>query len=121
MTQKAGWEFDISEWLLLVDKMIDAPHNATAGLERVLEDAFDHTQAQVHVLSGSLRASGRTSSDVTDAVWHGEISYGGSSSGYPNDPVVYEWFERRRGGSHDFMAGIEDYANDFIEACEDWL
>lgn len=70
----------------------------------------------VHVITGSLRASGRTSSDVTGGVWYGEITYGGPSSGYPNDPVDYADYERARGGEHDFLRNRHMAQSRFQEA-----
>jgi hypothetical protein len=116
-----SWSVDMAQWFHLVDQMIDAPVLARNGLEETLQHAFESTQANVHVVTGSLRGSGRTSSDVTGDTWVGEITYGGPSPGYPRDPVVYAGYEQNRGGAHDFMAGVEDFTAEFVSAMEDWL
>lgn len=89
----------------------------TVGLEAALEAAFMETQAVVHVITGSLKLSGRTSSDYDGHTWTGEIIYGGPSSG-PNNPVDYAIYEMQRGGDHDFMAGIPLYESNFSEAID---
>lgn len=74
----------------------------------VLFKNFAQTQIDVHVITDSLRQSGRA--DVTRSGrrrWVGEIIYGGFSSGVKN-PVAYaaaELFSNspRYGGQHDFM------------------
>lgn len=78
---------------------------ATLGrLEQVLVQQFAATDAQVHVDTGSLRASGEVDSDYAAGRWQGQVSYGGPSPGFENDPVDYAGYERARGGLHDFMA-----------------
>jgi hypothetical protein len=85
------------------------------ALEAVLQLAFLETQAATHIISGSLKASGTTSTDTTnDWVWEGEISYGGQLHrspfpGPPNDPVDYAIYEMARGGDHDFFAGLPGF------------
>lgn len=87
-----------------------------ARLEAVLDAAFEATQAAVHVISGSLRASGKTASDHRDGQWEGSITYGGISPGFPNNPVVYAWYEARRDGQHDFMLSWLDFNEAFAHA-----
>ena len=94
------------------------------ALEGVLQAAFLETQAATHVITGSLKSSGRTSSDFTDEkVWEGEISYGGSlyravAPGPPNDPVDYAIYEMARGGAHDFFAGLPGFDADWVHAID---
>ena len=67
------------------------------------------TEAAVHIETGSLRASGKSTVEhSSDTRWEGEISYGGASGGVKN-PVRYaasELFGRsvRYGGNHDYLA-----------------
>jgi len=87
-------------------------------LNDVHEAHFNHTQALTHVISGSLRASGKTSYDWDPITshWHGELVYAGAlvrgptpapgltpSQAAPNDPVEYALYEMARGGHHDFF------------------
>jgi hypothetical protein len=77
---------------------------------RVLFKNFAQTLADVHIITGSLLASGKT--DVTESTherWHGYIAFGGPSYGVKN-PVRYavsELYGRslNYGGpeSHDYM------------------
>jgi hypothetical protein len=91
-------------------------YKGVAGLEAVLDVVFEETQASVHVVTGSLRASGRTSSDVREHVWSGDITYGGPSPGYPHDPVRYAVYEQRRGGAHDFLRNTHAMDDLFLAA-----
>jgi hypothetical protein len=83
---------------------------------RVLLTNAARSEAVVHVLTGSLKAS--LDVEVTKSGkrrWQGEIRYGGESAGV-NDPVRYavsELFGRSPayGGDHDYLAPTE-----FIDA-----
>lgn len=87
-----------------LDRIDNLPsYRAVARLEATLGEIFAETQAMVHVQTGSLRGSGKSSSDVSEGKWEGEISYGGISAGFPKSPVEYAEYEQRRGGSHDFL------------------
>lgn len=94
------------------------------ALEAVLQAAFLETQAATHIITGSLKASGRTSSDFTDEkVWEGEISYGGPqyrdvAPGPPNDPVDYAIYEMARGGDHDFFAALPGFDDAWVHAID---
>jgi hypothetical protein len=94
------------------------------ALEAVLQAAFLETQAATHIITGSLKASGRTSSDTSDAwVWEGEISYGGPlyrapAPGPPNDPVDYAIYEMARGGDHDFFAALPGFDDAWVHAID---
>jgi len=93
-------------------------------LETVLKLAFLETQALTHVITGSLKASGRTSSDFSnEKVWEGEISYGGSLHraalpGPPNNPVDYAIYEMARGDTHDFFATLPAFDPMFEHAID---
>lgn len=100
----SNWEADISD-------LAGPPHKPVGELEAMLATAFAITQAKTHVLTGSLKASGKTNSEFEDDVWTGEISYGGvlwktPSPGPPNNPVDYAIYEMARGGDHDFFAPL---------------
>lgn len=89
------------------------PH-MLANLEDALSQVFAMTQAQVHVITGSLKGSGKTSSKADQNSWEGTIEYGGPSPGFPNNPVNYAIYERARGGTHDFLANVH-LANELFE------
>jgi hypothetical protein len=76
-------------------------------LDTALNVGFDVTQADVHILTGSLKASGKHDHETNQALhqWEGTIEYGGVSTGV-NNPVDYAIYEKRRGGAHDFTAGL---------------
>ena len=85
------------------DRLSAPPIKTIARLEQELADTFVDTTAAVHVLTGSLLASGATQSDFDSHRWEASISYGGPSGGAVNDPVLYAGFEQARGGEHDFL------------------
>lgn len=73
-------------------------------LLNALDATFDMTQELVHIITGSLRGSGRKEIEQTGAAtFRVAVIYGGPAPGFPNDPVDYAIFEMARGGSHDFM------------------
>lgn len=85
-------------------------------LTRVMDEAFVETQALVHVITGSLKGSGRVSFDQKDGEWSGEISYGGSSPGFPHNPVTYAKKEFGKGGAHDALRNIHLIHDDLSNA-----
>lgn len=99
----------LDEIIDYLDEMAKPPSAKTvAKLDAVLAAAFAENQERAHLLSGSLKASGRMSSEVNGQVWTGRISYGGASPG-PNSVVDYAIYELHKGGSHDFMPGLHEY------------
>lgn len=90
------------------------------ALEAVLKAAFLDTQARTHVITGSLKASGTTSSDFDGDDWHGQIKYGGASTG-PNNPVDYAIYEMARGGDHDFFGNLPAFEPQFEAAIAKYL
>lgn len=89
-----------------LDRVAGMPSpKAKIFLDAVLKEAFTESQASVHVITGSLKSSGKSKSDTNKAThdWEGEFQFGGPSAGV-NNPVDYAIYEKRRGGEHDFMA-----------------
>ncbi len=100
-----------------------ASHLVVMALNGVLTAAYLDCEARAHVITGSLRASGRKDSDFDGHDWTGTITFGGPSTG-PNNPVDYAIYEMARGGSHDFFAGLPMYESSYEEAIAqffDWL
>lgn len=93
-----------------LDEVSDRPSwRTTSKLEAVIAGAFAKTQTNVHIVTGRLKASGRTSTDLRGKVWSGEVRYGGPS-GTPAYYGIYELY--RHGvkpghGPHDFFHGLE--------------
>jgi hypothetical protein len=91
-----------------LDRLSKMPDPETVALlDAGLAELFGFSQSVVDVVTGSLKGSGRKSSQVDRAghTWQGEITYGGNSTGV-NNPVDYAWYEQRRNGSHDFMKPV---------------
>jgi hypothetical protein len=118
--------FGLDQMIDDTDKIADEPaFRVTQALEQVLRNSFLYTQARVasptfihtptYMPTGSLKLSGRTSSDLDGSEWSGEIRYGGPSAG-PNNPVEYAIYEMARGGIHDFFEGLEAFDEQWIEA-----
>lgn len=104
-----------------IDRLADGPTPATmANFEVVLTRQYAATQATVHVITGSLKLSGRISSNINANSWEGEISYGGPSTGVHN-PVDYAEYERERDGNHDFLAPAVRMSDDYIQAMNDFM
>lgn len=88
--------------------------------DAVLTSQFQATQRAVHVLTRSLKTSGKTNSDSDGNKWEGEITYGGPSEGIHN-PVDYAEYERERDGNHDFLAPAEALSSGYITAINEFL
>ena len=95
--------YSLKELIHEIDRIGGPPsYEVITGLEGTLKSAFGETQVLVHVITGSLKLSGWTSSDFDGDVWTGTIEYGGPSAG-PNNPVTYAIYEMARGGEHDWF------------------
>lgn len=99
------------QWRIAIEKTAAPPHHIVGDLEAVLQTAFMLTQVKTHVLTGSLKASGKTDTDFDGDEWVGTISYGGAlwktpSPGPANNPVDYAIYEMARGGDHDFFGPL---------------
>ncbi len=98
---------DFSDVFKALHKIDRAPSSTgVAALNSALDALFLETQARVHVITGSLRASGKTDDRTRGHVWVGEITYGGAAPGFPHNPVRYASYEQARAGSHDFMHDV---------------
>lgn len=105
-----------------VNRLAAGPTSADLlAFEIVLEDQFRATQAAVHVITRSLKGSGRSSFKMDNNSWEGEIRYGGPSPGFIHNPVDYAEFERERDGAHDFLAPAETLSDGYINAMEEFL
>lgn len=102
---------DFSEIDRELDRLTRLPSAHTKELlDDVLHAGFKATQAEVHVITGALKASGKEESSVNKVaeVWEGEITYGTPGDGGPVDYAIYE--KARGGGSsgdHDFMRPLK--------------
>lgn len=104
------------------------------AMDAVLTQQFGATQAMVHVISGSLRASGSHESRIHGGVWEGEISYGGplkrapepaeashGSDARPRNPVRYAQLEQNRSAGRQARHGARSghaTSHDFTLAAE---
>lgn len=100
------WKMDASEVKKEWKRLKKERFKAAVACDAVLEEAFILSQAATHILTGSLKNSGKSSSSFSGETWKGEIAYGGASVGAPKDPVVYAWYEWRRGGAHNFFVEV---------------
>lgn len=104
----------IKNWVADMHELAGPPHKPVGELEAMLAAAFAETQAATHIITGSLKASGKTNSEFDGDEWTGEIIYGGALwkaavPGPPNDPVDYAIYEMARGGDHDFYGPLVAY------------
>lgn len=104
-----------------LDRLIKGPTvKDLLDFETTLAEQFQATQARVHVITGSLKLSGKVSSDYSGNTWRGEIRYGGPSEGVHN-PVNYAEEERTREGNHDFLAPVIGLSSGYISAMNSYL
>lgn len=102
-----SFHVDMDEWTDALRAIAGPGVETVEELEALIETAFDETQIIVHVITGSLKNSGRTHFRTQDSEWSGEIIYGGPSPGFPNDPVDYAGKEMGKGGEHDFLRNVD--------------
>ncbi len=119
---------DISDAMRELRRLDDPPgFSGLLRLEAVLAAQFQATQQAVHVITGSLRATGDPDSNVRNHTWRGEIGYGGvPAPGVAPGParyVNYARYEQERAGvhvvdgtPHDFMAPARALEAAYTEA-----
>lgn len=98
-----------------LDRLEKAPDRAALYLDVVLYKGFAETQAMVHIVTGSLKSSGKASTEFHRDTWRGKISYGGVSLGV-NNPVTYAIYEKARDGDHDFMTPLKNLDSLYTKA-----
>lgn len=104
----------MKKWVADIREYAGPPHKPVFELETLLFSAFVATQAATHVITGSLKASGKTNTEFDGDEWEGSITYGGALWKVPipgpaNDPVEYAIYEMARGGDHDFFGPLVAY------------
>jgi hypothetical protein len=135
-------EVDTSDAGRHLDNLVDGlDADDIHALNVILTKQFIETQMNVHLVTGSLRESGEMNDEHSSKKWDGEISYGGSSHGSPNDPVDYAEHEYKLGiegyvcpggrhgnspyicpgGTHDFLAAAKDSDDEYIVPILDYL
>jgi len=82
-------------------------HSDKRKLDRVLRIGLTMAQTQVHVITGSLKESGKSSSKLVGSTYRGTFEFGGFSTGV-NNPVSYAVYEQDRGFNHNFMFGVKE-------------
>ena len=105
-----------------VDRLAEGPtHLDIEKFENVLISQFAATQTAVHVITRSLKNSGKVNSNVSENRWEGEITYGGPSPGSIHNPVDYAEYERERDSNHDFLLPAERLGNYYVQAMQAFL
>jgi hypothetical protein len=117
VTIQSDWEPMLKE-LNRLEKVVNNP--SRPKLDIILEKQFAKTQMDVHVITSSLKQSGKKSSTVRGRTWTGRISYGGASTG-PRPVVNYAIYERERTGSHDYMRGVMDFHFQYVNTIKELL
>jgi len=111
-------KIDASEVSHELDRLSGHPTHSLIALEAALEATFEATQLDVHVITGSLRNSGKSESGYHNDQWEGTIQYGGRAPGSPHAQVDYAFYEWRRGGTHDFLRAVPGFRETFADAVE---
>jgi hypothetical protein len=104
-----------------LDRLIGMPDpKAVAKLDAVLKAHETLVLLEVHVDTGSLKASIKSKAEVKLDTWIGTISAGGPSTGVKN-PVKYAIYEKRRGGDHDFFGNLHLLKSMTVDAIKEAL
>jgi hypothetical protein len=120
-------DVDFSGWLA---KLEELQHPPIMELESIFLAKFQEVQAAVHVITGSLKGSGRTDTDYAEGVWKAEMVFGGPAPGYPHGNVGYALAELARGnaptlnhpeGGHYYYEPAYDMPELIIPVIEEWL
>lgn len=107
---------DVDAWLDALDAHEGPGEETLQALSAVLALGFEQSQMKVHVITGSLKGSGRVSNRRVEDGWEGEISYGGPAPGYPHPYVRYAREEFGRGEDHDALSNLHLLSSDFLDA-----
>lgn len=106
----------VDPWLDALDAHEGPGFETLEALSATIAAAFEETQQMVHVITGSLKASGRVKNQRTEDGWEGTISYGGQAPGMPHPVVSYAKEEFGRGENHDALRNTHAYREDFLNA-----
>ena len=105
-----------------IDRLANGPTDQDLlQFEIVLAQQFQATQRAVHVITRSLKNSGKVKSSIRGNTWEGIISYGGRSEDSIHNPVDYAEYERERDGSHDFLAPAIGLGDGYVAAIYQFL
>lgn len=107
---------DVSEWLDALDAHEGPGVETLEALSQTLAEGFAESQELVHVVTGSLRASGRVINKRTESGWEGEITYGGASPGSVHPVVRYAKQEFGRGEEHNAMRNLDLEHSKYLDA-----
>lgn len=98
-----------------LDRLEQVPTKASLAMDTIFHKGFAETQAIVHVVTGSLKSSGRAETEFDGDTWRGTISYGGVSFGIRN-PVTYAIYEKARDEDHDFFVPLKALDSLYVKA-----
>lgn len=87
----------------------------TANLNTALDLSLKTTKGQVHVLTGRLKASGKSQSKKNKNDWVGTFSFGGT------EVVHYAIYEKERDGTHNFFSQVHLLRTLFVSAIKQGL
>lgn len=91
---------DYSEVDAELARVASLPGAEVAKLDAAHAMNFLTATAEVDVLTGALKASGRATAFSAGTHWEGDMVWG--TLGYPS-PVDYAIYEKARGGGHDWL------------------
>lgn len=137
-TLKSDWRKVKKE----LDRLADLPGaEGAAKLDFAQLAMFTDVYSKIHVRTRALRGSAKAETKNTPSSWKGTMEWGGASPGFrplppPRHPrkrknmliselarqeVIYAWFEKRRGFSHDYLRDNKLYEKQFLEVIESIL
>jgi hypothetical protein len=98
----------LDKWVVAAGKFSSLMEEVSGReLEKAAQATYEASQDEVHIITGSLKGSGRWEVERGRVRTTVRVIYGGPSSG-PISPVDYAIYEQARGGAHDFMGPAVD-------------
>ncbi len=79
-------------------------------------EQYERAMNDVHIITHSLKSSGKWKAEHNHDKFEGEVSFGGASPGSVYDPVRYAKEEQGKGEEHDFMRDLPYHGYGYIES-----
>lgn len=121
MADRVGWEYSVTglDGMIRSLEQVSGPisYEAIEPLNKVAVKAFAITQANAHVITGKMKASGRLTTTETDRKWQMKITYIAMRNKFN-----YAYYEMMREGikpghgPHDYFLGLDRMVDKGMES-----
>lgn len=105
----------LDEWAEMLDRFDEPTQQDVAQWRRVTERFFGRSQMHVHIISGRLKASGRTETHEEGKRIVGTVTYGGTPG------VNYAKYEFAKHGHDPLLPAFKETHREFVSALHDIL